>query len=480
MKRRIKPETMFTKFNIIKKNIGFFLTLSDILATVFSYFLAYYLTNLIRTQYFIFTVDYVYMLLLVVPTWVILIKSTNLSQLPRTRSYLSVFFSFLNFNLIGFGLLLLYKHLLGFTIFSHYFIISFSIINLITLFSLRIFTYRVLRHYRATGHNIHNIVIVADEDSENLIDNLLNRKEWGYRILMIFTNAEKIKSKYSKTVKILPERANIKNILEIDIIDEVIYSKTPDNHLKLNELIESCKEIGVTFRLQMEVSPMAISNAHLTHFEDTPFLTFKNTPKSSFAWAWKAISDYIISFGLLFFLAPLLLLIAILIKVTSKGPVVFKQKRVGLRGRQFYIYKFRTMVQNAEKLKSELIHLNESDGPAFKIKHDPRITKIGRFLRKTSLDELPQLFNVLKGEMSLIGPRPPLPNEVELYQRWQLRRLSVKPGITCIWQAIPNRNSVVFEKWMKLDIQYIENWSLKFDLLLIVRTIKAVFSTRGY
>jgi len=173
-------------------------------------------------------------------------------------------------------------------------------------------------------------------------------------------------------------------------------------------------------------------------------------------------------------------MVAILIKFSSKGPIVFKQERVGLRGRKFYIYKFRTMVQNAEALKASLSTMNESDGPTFKIKKDPRITAIGRILRKTGLDELPQLFNVLKGEMSLIGPRPPLSSEVEKYERWHLRRLSVKPGITCTWQIIPNRNEVVFENWMKLDMQYIEDWSVKKDLMLILKTIKTVLYGTGY
>jgi lipopolysaccharide/colanic/teichoic acid biosynthesis glycosyltransferase len=179
-------------------------------------------------------------------------------------------------------------------------------------------------------------------------------------------------------------------------------------------------------------------------------------------------------------LSPIMLLIALFIKGTSKGPVIFKQERVGLRGRKFYIYKFRTMVRDAEALKASLEVLNESDGPTFKIKNDPRITLIGRFLRKTGLDELPQLFNVLKGEMSLIGPRPPLPSEVEKYQRWHLRRLSVKPGITCTWQIIPNRNEVVFDNWMKLDIQYIDSWSVKKDLQLLLKTIKTVIYGTGY
>jgi lipopolysaccharide/colanic/teichoic acid biosynthesis glycosyltransferase len=151
-----------------------------------------------------------------------------------------------------------------------------------------------------------------------------------------------------------------------------------------------------------------------------------------------------------------------------------------LRGRKFYIYKFRTMVDNAEALKSQLETLNESDGPTFKIKHDPRITLIGRLLRKTGLDELPQLFNVLKGEMSLIGPRPPLSSEVDKYERWHLRRLSIKPGITCTWQIIPNRSEVVFDNWMKLDIQYIESWSVKKDFQLLFKTIKTVIYGTGY
>lgn len=420
------------------------------------------------------------MLLLVIPTWGILIKFTSLSQLPRTRTYLSIFFSFLKFNFVGFILMLIYKHLFSFTVVSHYYIAFFAIINLMSLFLLRIFSYRVLKHFRSNGHNINNAIIVADDNSEKIIDNILNHKEWGYRIIMIFTDSDKIKNKYRKIAKIYPEKADFRNIIDFDIIDEVIYCKRNNNIEIVKSLIHSCNEIGVIFRVQSEVTPMEISNAHLTHIENTPFLTFMNTPNNSFSWAWKSISDFVIAFLLLFFMSPFFIIVGIIIKLTSKGPIIFKQKRVGLRGRQFYIYKFRTMVQDAEKLKEKLSHMNESDGPTFKIKRDPRITPIGRLLRKTSVDELPQLFNVLKGEMSLIGPRPPLSSEVEKYERWQLRRLSVKPGITCTWQVIPNRNDVLFEKWVKLDIQYIENWSLKSDLLLIYKTIKTIFSARSY
>ena len=188
--------------------------------------------------------------------------------------------------------------------------------------------------------------------------------------------------------------------------------------------------------------------------------------------------DAAISLAVLILLCPLMALVALLIKLTSPGPVLFVQNRVGMNQRQFKLYKFRSMVADAEDRKFALEHLNERDGPAFKIENDPRITRIGRFLRKTSIDELPQLFNVLSGEMSLVGPRPPLPDEVRKYEWLFRKRLSVKPGITCIWQ-ISGRNSVSFDRWMQMDHEYIENWSLWLDLKILFKTIPAVLTSRG-
>jgi exopolysaccharide biosynthesis polyprenyl glycosylphosphotransferase len=407
------------------------------------------------------------------------LHTSHLTQIAKTRSQWSIFVSFMNFSFIGLVLLFLYKHLFGLTNFSHYVIISFSVINLIFLYVFRIISFRVFKYFRANGHSISNVIIYADEKSEKFINDIIDHKEWGFRILMIITNSAWIRKQFGASIRIYPDKINIKNILDIDIIDEVIYCKNVDDNDKLRSLIETCEEIGVTLRLQSESLRMSVSKEHMTHMENIPFITIKNTPQNGLGLAWKSFSDFWISFGLLFILSPIMTLISLIIKTTSKGPVIFRQERVGLRGRKFYIYKFRTMVQNAEELKSQLEDLNESDGPTFKIKHDPRITSIGHFLRKTGLDELPQLFNVLRGEMSLIGPRPPLPSEVKKYERWHLRRLSVKPGITCTWQIIPNRNEVVFDNWMKLDIQYIDNWSIKKDLQLFIRTIKTVLYGTG-
>ena len=462
------------------KKIQSLFPLLDILVTTISYFVAYGITNLFEKEYFIFTIDYVYMLLLILPTWALLLTNSSLTTIPRTRNILSIFFNLLNFNFIGFLLIFVYKHLFQLEIFSHYMIISFSIINMLALFLLRMLTYRVFKYFRVHGHNIHNVIIYADDKSIKFISDILNHKEWGFRILMILSNSEKVRKKFGKETRVLPDKISIRDLIKVDIVDEVIYCKSELDQDRVQELIQTCEEIGVIFRLQSNLSPMSYTNAYLTNLNDIPFLTFNHTQKNRFALMWKTFMDFWISFGMIFLLSPFMLLIALLIKFTSKGPVIFKQERVGLRGRKFYIYKFRTMVQNAEALKAKLMALNESDGPAFKIKKDPRVTVIGRILRKTGLDELPQLFNVLKGEMSLIGPRPPLPSEVEKYERWQIRRLSVKPGITCTWQIIPNRNDVIFEKWMKLDMQYIDNWSLKSDFILFFRTIVSVFKASGH
>ncbi|MBN2272728.1 MAG: sugar transferase [Bacteroidales bacterium] len=468
-----------TKTKKRKKDRSTLFAIFDIIVTVFSYFLAYLITNLFNKEYFVFSEEYVIMLLLIIPTWAILLQTFNLALIPRTRSYTSIFVNFMNFSAIGFALMFLYKHIFGLRLFSHYVIISFSIINLISLYAFRIFTYKVFKYFRANGHNISNIIIYADTTSKSFIDSIIEHKEWGFRILMIISDSLAIRQEYGETIRIYPDKINIKNLLDIDIIDEVIYSCAKIDEEKMHSLIEMCEEIGVTFRLRSHITGHSMVKTKLTHFNETPFITFKNTPKNNLALTWKSFTEFWISFLIVFLLSPLMLLISLLIKITSKGPIIFRQERVGLRGRKFYIYKFRTMVANAEDLKEKLMAQNESDGPTFKIKKDPRITFIGSVLRKTGLDELPQLFNVLKGEMSLIGPRPPLPKEVAKYERWHLRRLSVKPGITCTWQIIPNRNEVRFDNWMKLDIQYIDGWSIKKDLELFFRTIKTVFHGTG-
>ncbi len=241
----------------------------------------------------------------------------------------------------------------------------------------------------------------------------------------------------------------------------------------------ACEAAGVRVLLSTDLYPFRLSQPRLEELGGLSLLAFEPVDHPELARTLKALlMDFGLAGALLVACAPLLAAIACAVKLTSRGPVFFKQTRCGLHGREFLMWKFRTMVPEAESMRRDLAGRNEMSGPVFKIREDPRVTPLGRFLRRTSLDELPQLLNVLAGDMSLVGPRPPLPEEVEHYAPWQRRRLSVKPGLTCIWQT-SGRNDVGFEEWMRMDLDYIDNWSLTLDLKLLARTLPAILRRTG-
>jgi exopolysaccharide biosynthesis polyprenyl glycosylphosphotransferase len=212
--------------------------------------------------------------------------------------------------------------------------------------------------------------------------------------------------------------------------------------------------------------------------DGTPMLTVSATPRQPVALLLKRAIDLVASVAAIAVLAPVFLIAGILVKTTSRGPIFFRQTRVGLNGRKFTLFKFRSMYEDAEGQRAALQDRNEMSGPVFKIKDDPRITPVGKWMRRFSIDELPQFWNVLAGHMSLVGPRPPIPDEVKKYERWQRRRLSMKPGITCLWQ-VSGRNGVDFEDWMRLDLAYIDTWSLRLDVQILLRTVPVVIIARG-
>jgi exopolysaccharide biosynthesis polyprenyl glycosylphosphotransferase len=272
--------------------------------------------------------------------------------------------------------------------------------------------------------------------------------------------------------------SQVSELLKRQVIDEVVFAVAKDELEKLEETFLLCEEEGVKTRLSLTFFPHVISKVHLDRLQELPLLTFSTTPINEDLLLLKRVSDFLVSLAALIFLSPFFLLLAILIKLTSKGPVLFRQTRCGLGGRKFTVFKFRSMQADADLRRDELAALNELDGPAFKMKNDPRCTAVGRFMRKFSLDELPQLLNVLIGDMSLVGPRPPLPEEVERYERWQRRRLRMPPGLTCLW-ALEGRNQLSFRRWMQLDLEYIDHWSPMLDLKILLRTIPIVFLGRG-
>jgi exopolysaccharide biosynthesis polyprenyl glycosylphosphotransferase len=276
--------------------------------------------------------------------------------------------------------------------------------------------------------------------------------------------------------------AGLADFLRYNVIDEAaMYLPLRSYYEHASELVSLCEQHGIVIRFDSQVFKLRNfpSRAQDVDLEDSSQVLAAGGSAEPFPAMIKRMLDCLFSAVLLVLLAPLLLTIGVLVRLTSPGPVFFRQTRVGLNKRQFSIFKFRTMVANAEQLQDELLNLNEMTGPVFKITKDPRVTPLGRVLRKTSIDELPQLFNVLKGDMSLVGPRAMSLRDYQLFdQDWQRRRFSVKPGITCLWQ-IHGRNAVPFEKWMELDMQYIDKWSLWLDFKILARTVPAVLRGTG-
>jgi len=267
-------------------------------------------------------------------------------------------------------------------------------------------------------------------------------------------------------------------MLEEHIVDEVIFAVSKSQLEKMEDILLTCEEQGVVTRVLVDFFPQLRSEISLDRLGDLPLLTFSTTPENEYLLFLKRIMDLVLAAALLAVSGPLLILSAILVKVSSPGPVIFRQLRCGLNGRKFFLYKFRSMYQDADLQQHQVAHLNEMDGPVFKSSCDPRVTPVGRILRKLSLDEFPQLFNIIKGDMSFVGPRPPLPQEVAQYEKWQRRRLRMKPGLTCLW-ALEGRNHLNFARWMTLDMEYIDHWSLGLDFKILLRTIPRVISGRG-
>jgi exopolysaccharide biosynthesis polyprenyl glycosylphosphotransferase len=271
--------------------------------------------------------------------------------------------------------------------------------------------------------------------------------------------------------------AELSALLNRHVIDEIIFAVGSERLAELEEVFLLCDEEGVRTRVAVDFFPHVNSEVYLERLGFTPLLTFSAAPHDEIRLLVKRIIDLVAAAAGLVVLLPLMAVIVLLIRLTSPGPAIFRQVRCGLNGRRFLFYKFRSMVRNAEDLKPGVEHLNRKQ-TAFKIPRDPRLTTVGRYLRKFSIDEWPQLWNVLKGDMSLVGPRPAVPAEVEHYQRWQRRRLRMRPGLTCLW-AVAGRDHLDFDTWMKMDMQYIDNWSLALDWKILLLTIPRVLTGRG-
>jgi len=284
--------------------------------------------------------------------------------------------------------------------------------------------------------------------------------------------------KATVTRPILGALEDIERILHNDVIDEVAICLPVTQWSRIDEIARLCEEEGKIVRIPMYVLEHALSVGRVEEFGGLPIYSIVTGPDRVASLVAKRALDFVASVALLVLLTPIYVAISALIRLTSPGPILFTQRRVGLNGRVFELVKFRTMVVGAEDRLTDLLSRNEINGHAFKITNDPRVTRLGALLRRSSLDELPQLWNVLRGEMSLVGPRPPLPSEVAGYDVWHRRRLSMKPGVTGLWQ-VGARREPDFDRWVERDLEYIDGWSLWLDVKILFRTIPAIVGRQG-
>ncbi len=410
--------------------------------------------------------------------WSSIEAAMKLNEVYRSRPYSYILVLHVVENVLGVAVLLLVMTIFGMPNYGRDVIVLFCVLSTLLSFGAKVLFYHVLRTIRRNGRNMRNVVFVCDRSGERLLALIKRHYEWGYNITAIIGD-DYICEKYDGQVPVYPlSNADVESIIS-QKVEEVIYVRKDMDSRDILRMLDLCSDLGITFRLSSSFLNRMSSSAYVRYFDTNAVLTISNLPTNYVSLLVKRVFDIVFSSLVILVGLPFFIIIAILIKVDSKGPVFFKQKRSGLRGKVFEVFKFRTMVVNAEALQKDLMSQNEMTGPVFKMTNDPRITRMGRILRKTGIDEFPQFLNVFLGDMSIVGPRPPLPKEVAEYERWQMRRLAMKPGITCIWQVAPNRNDITFEDWMKMDMEYIDNWSLTLDFVLIFKTMATVVRADG-
>ncbi|MFH0931067.1 MAG: sugar transferase [Candidatus Zixiibacteriota bacterium] len=419
------------------------------------------------------------LLLFILPVWSFFFLTDKTAYKYRQTSLVQIFKNLLSPYLKSFTLFILLLYISNSLSQSWGIIAFFFGFGLLFLSFLRGGVKLFLKIRNSNGNHLKYILLIGTGSlARDFIQKVKENKDWRVKIIGLLDWEESKKGKLISGIKVIGSLADLPQIIKNSHLDYIVYA-VPKKFLNLiGESLKICEKMGVTTCISADYFPVESAKQKLFTLEDKPFILNTPAPRKEEMILAKELIDKALSFILIILLSPLFLITALLVKLSSKGPVLFKQQRVGLNGRKFTLYKFRTMVENAEQLQKTLLDKNEMDGPVFKIKEDPRITKLGKFLRKTSLDELPQLFNVLLGDMSLVGPRPPLPEEVSQYDLWHRKRLCVKPGLTCLWQ-INGRNKINFEKWMKLDLEYIDNWSLFLDFKILLKTIPAVLFGSG-
>jgi exopolysaccharide biosynthesis polyprenyl glycosylphosphotransferase len=362
------------------------------------------------------------------------------------------------------------------------FLAFFWLVSLCLLMTSRLMMRPLLAGLRRRGRNLRNMLIVGTNSRAiEFARRVQNKPELGYRLAGFVDDNWLGTAEFKETgFRLVCDFNGLADFLRRSVVDEVaIFLPLRSFYENSLEAAVLCEQHGIIMRFNGDIFGLKKSRSAADEFDGDPHFATYTGVRDWWPLVLKRAFDIAFSFILLVLLSPLFALIALLIKLSSNGPVFFRQERIGLNKRRFHVLKFRTMVPDAEKMLAELEKHNEASGPVFKIRKDPRITPIGKLLRRSSIDELPQLFDVLKGDMSLVGPRPlPIRDYEGFSEDWQRRRFSVRPGITCLWQ-VSGRSAIPFEQWMNLDMQYMDEWSLWLDMKILVRTVSAVLKGSG-
>ena len=464
------------------KIFAFFLYLGDLGAVLLAFLCAYWFRGIFPQESYatLFPFSwYLNLLLAVVPIWSITLYLTGLYRDWRGQGRWKETWGIFKAVLISSLFLGFILFALKYQFVSRIFILLFALFDFFFVIAARTSIRTIILFSNRKIERFRMILIVGTEERAlSLAQNIEKHKDLGLRILGFVSTGDGSPPQKLNGYPVLGSAKDLPQLLEREVVDEVIFAISQEELKKMADLFLSCEERGITARLAINFFPHVIAKTHLEELDGLPLLTFTTTPKNELLLLLRRIFDFVGSLILILILSPVFLLITLAIGLDSRGPAIYRQVRCGLNGRRFTFYKFRSMVQGAETRKGDLLAHNLMDGPVFKMKNDPRVTRVGRFLRKTSLDELPQLFNVLRGDMSFVGPRPPIPEEVEKYEGWQRRRLSMKPGITGLWQ-VSGRNQIDFQQWMKLDLEYIDNWSMWLDFKILIKTILVVLLGKG-
>jgi len=421
--------------------------------------------------------DYFVILFLIVPLWCFVLYLNGMYESFRTKSIREIIWIVVKSAVIttfAFGTAV-FVFKLEFV--SRAFFIMFMVLSSVVLLCEKLTMFAASRYIRKKGYNFRRLLVVGTgRRAIEFIRKITIHPEWGIKIVGAIdyerANVGRAVEGF-EGLEVLGSLEDIPKILHRRNIDEVIFIVPRAQLGRIENYLYVCETEGIKTAVAVDLFELKISKLRQTEIEGVPLITFETTPITEWQLLIKRAFDVIVSGIGIVLLSPVFLITAILIKLTSKGPLFFIQKRVGLNGRNFVLYKFRSMHKGAHLKLSEVAAMNEAAGPVFKIKNDPRITAVGKVLRKFSIDELPQLFNVFFGQMSIVGPRPPIPREVRQYKPWQRRRLSMRPGITCLWQ-ISGRSKVGFNEWMRMDLEYIDNWSLSLDFKILVKTMPVV------